>query len=45
MIDKRYQGKEYRKQAFQLTLDYIYTFKYIWFSYKPNNDITRYLYR
>ena len=50
MIDKKYQGKGYGKQALQLALDYIYTFpvgkaKYIWLSYEPSNETARNLYR
>ena len=50
MIDKKYQGKGYGRQALQLALDYIYTFpvgkaKYIWLSYEPSNETARNLYR
>lgn len=50
MIDKRYQGKGYGKQAFQLALDYVRTFpvgeaKYCWLSYEPTNERARNLYR
>ena len=50
MIDKKYQGKGYGKEALQLALDYIRTFpvgkaKYCWLSYEPENEAARNLYR
>ena len=50
MIDKRYQGKGYGKEAMQLALDYVRSFpvgeaKYCWLSYEPENDVARNLYR
>ena len=50
MIDKKYQGKGYGKEAFQLALDYVRTFpvgkaKYCWLSYEPENETARNLYR
>ena len=50
MIDQRYQGKGYGKEALQLALDYIRTFpvgeaKYCWLSYEPENETARNLYR
>ena len=50
MIDKKYQGKGYGKEALQLALDYVRTFpvgeaKYCWLSYEPGNDVARNLYR
>ena len=49
MIDKRYQGRGYGKQAMQLALDYIRTFpcgdaKYCWLSYEPENTVAKKLY-
>jgi diamine N-acetyltransferase len=50
MIDKRYQGRGYGREAMQLALDYVRTFpvgeaKYCWLSYEPKNDVARNLYR
>lgn len=50
MIDKKYQGKGYGKEALQLALDYVRTFpvgkaKYCWLSYEPENEVARNLYR
>ena len=50
MIDKKYQGKVYGKEALKLALDYIRTFpvgeaKYCWLSYEPENETARNLYR
>ena len=50
MIDKRYQGKGYGRQAMQLALDFIRTFpageaKYCWLSYEPENETAKNLYR
>jgi len=49
MIDKRYQGKGYGRQAMQLALDYIRTFPCgkagsIWLSYEPENESAKKLY-
>lgn len=49
MIDKRYQGKGYGRQALQLALDFIRTFpageaQYCWLSYEPTNEVARKLY-
>ena len=50
MIDKRYQGKGYGKQALGLALDFIRTWprgkaEYCWLSYEPENEAARQLYR
>ncbi|MCR4708758.1 MAG: GNAT family N-acetyltransferase [Clostridiales bacterium] len=50
MIEKKYQGRGYGKEAMQLALDYVRTFpvgeaKYCWLSYEPENDVARNLYR
>ena len=50
MIDKKYQGKGYGREALKLALDYIRTFpvgeaKYCWLSYEPENETARNLYR
>ena len=50
MIDKKYQGRGYGKEAMQLALDYVRSFpvgeaKYCWLSYEPGNDVARNLYR
>lgn len=49
MIDRRYQGKGYGREALQLALDYIRTFpageaKYCWLSFEPENEVARKLY-
>ena len=49
MIDKRYQGKGYGKEAMKLALDYIRTFpcgkaKYCFLSYEPENEVAKKLY-
>lgn len=49
MIDKRYQGKGFGRQAFQLALDFIRTFPagpsdICWLSYEPENEAARKLY-
>lgn len=49
MIDKRYQGKGYGKQAFQLAVDFVRTFpagkaELCWVSYEPTNEIAKKLY-
>ena len=50
MIDKRYQGKGYGKEAVRLALEFIKTFpcgkaEYCWLSYEPENRIASQLYR
>lgn len=49
MIDEKYQGKGYGKQALQLALDYIKTYpcgkaKYCYLSYEPENIKAKKLY-
>ena len=49
MIDKRYQGKGYGKQAFKLAIDFIKTFPsgpsdLCWVSYEPANEAAKKLY-
>ena len=49
MIDKRYQGNGYGREAMQLALDFIRTFPagkatYCWLSYEPTNEAARNLY-
>ena len=49
MIDKRYQGKGYGRQAFQLALDFVRTFPngpsdICWLSYEPENEAAKKLY-
>ncbi len=49
MIDKRYQGKGYGREAMKLALDFIRTFPageatYCWLSYEPKNEVARKLY-
>ena len=49
MIDRRYQGKGYGRQAFQLALDFIRTFpkgpsELCWLSYEPENEVAKKLY-
>ncbi len=49
MIDKKYQGREYGKEAVRLALDFIKTFpcgkaEFVWLSYEPENDNARRLY-
>ena len=49
MIDKRFQGKGYGKQAFKLAIDFIKTFpsgpsELCWVSYEPANKVARNLY-
>ena len=49
MIDKRYQGNGYGREAMQLALEFIRTFpsgeaKYCWLSYEPTNERARKLY-
>ena len=50
MIDKKYQGKGYAKEAIKLALDFIRTFpcgkaKYCWLSYTLENTVAKNLYR
>ena len=50
MIDKRYQGNGYGREALRLAVDYIKTFpsgksEYCWLSYEPENDVARKLYQ
>ena len=49
MIDRRYQGNGYGRQAMKLALDFIRTFpagkaKYCWLSYDIKNEVARKLY-
>ncbi len=49
MIDKRYQGKGYGRQALKLALDFIRTFPsgksdLCWLSYEPENEVAKKLY-
>lgn len=49
MIDKRYQGNGYGREALRLALEFIRTFpageaKYCWLSYEPSNERARKLY-
>ncbi|MBQ6678991.1 MAG: GNAT family N-acetyltransferase [Lachnospiraceae bacterium] len=49
MIDERFQGKGYGREAVRLALDFIKTFPcgcaaYCWLSYEPENDVARKLY-
>ena len=49
MIDKRYQGNGYGKEALKLAVDFIKSFpcgkaEYCWLSYEPENEIARKLY-
>ena len=50
MIDKKYQGKGYGKEAVQLALDFVKTFpcgdsKYCWVSYDFENEASRKLFK
>lgn len=50
MIDRRYQGKGYGKEAVKLALEFIRALpsgeaKYCWLSYEPENVAARELYR
>ncbi|MBR4462676.1 MAG: GNAT family N-acetyltransferase [Erysipelotrichaceae bacterium] len=50
MIDKKFQGKGYGKEAMRLALEFIRTFpcgeaEYCWLSYEPENEVARQLYR
>ena len=49
MIDKRYQGKGYGKEAMKLAIDFIRTFpcgksEYCWLSFELENEVARKLY-
>ena len=49
MIDKRYQGKGYGRQAFQLAMDFVKSFpsgssELCWLSYEPENERAKKLY-
>ena len=49
MIDKRYQGNGYGREAMSLALDFIRTFpagkaRYCWLSYEPKNEVAKNLY-
>ena len=49
MIDKRYQGKGYGKQAFKLAIDFVNTYPsgkadLCWVSYEPANEVAKKLY-
>ena len=49
MIDKKFQGKGYGREAMQLALDHIRTFpcgesEWCWLSYAPQNEAARNLY-
>ncbi|MBQ9276420.1 MAG: GNAT family N-acetyltransferase [Clostridia bacterium] len=49
MIDKRYQGRGYGKEAFKKVLDYIKTWpcgkaEYAWLSYEPENEVAKNMY-
>ena len=49
MIDKKYQGKGYGKEAVRLALEFINTFpcgsaEYCWLSYEPENEAARNIY-
>ena len=49
MIDKRYQGKGYGKQAFNLAVEFVKTFPagkadLCWVSYEPTNEVAKKLY-
>jgi diamine N-acetyltransferase len=49
MIDKRYQGRGYGRDALKLALDFIRTWpcgkaEFCWISYEPENEIARKLY-
>jgi diamine N-acetyltransferase len=49
MIDRRYQGRGYGREAVRLALDFIETLpsgpaRYCWLSYEPTNTVARNLY-
>lgn len=50
MIDKKYQGKGYGKEALKLAIEFIKTLpcgpaEYCWLSYEPENEIAKNLYK
>ncbi len=50
MIDAKFQGRGYGKEALMLALEFIRTFpcgkaEFCWLSYEPNNKVARDLYR
>ena len=50
MIDKKFQGQGFGKEAMDLALEFINTFpcgtaKYCWLSYESDNDVARQLYK
>lgn len=50
MIDKKFQGKGYGKEAIELALEFINTFpcgtaKYCWLSYESDNNVAQQLYK
>lgn len=50
MIDAKFQGRGYGKEALMLALEFIRTFpcgkaEFCWLSYEPNNEVARDLYR
>lgn len=50
MIDKKFQGKGFGKEAMDLALEFINAFpcgtaKYCWLSYESDNDVARQLYQ
>ena len=50
MIDKKFQGKGFGKEAMDLALEFINAFpcgtaKYCWLSYESDNDVARQLYK
>ena len=49
MIDKRYQGRGYGREALKLALDFIRTWpcgkaEFCWISYEPENEMAGKLY-
>ena len=49
MIDKRYQGRGYGKEALRQAIDFIRTWpcgkaEYCWISYEPENEVAKKLY-
>ena len=50
MIDKRYQGRGYGREAMNLALDFVRSLpcgqaEYCWLSYEPENEVARRLYQ
>ena len=50
MIDKKFQGQGFGKEAMDLALEFVNTFpcgtaKYCWLSYESDNDVARNLYK